>query len=127
MCVQGCHVFFFSSRRRHTRCALVTGVQTFALPICSGGQPCHTSAGQSATDPIPFIWKILRPSGRPPWLCPWSSIADRPLSGKTGELASFGGGAGHWHRCLSPLGLDNRRAADARSEERRGGKGGCST
>src|SRR3546814_3867717 len=25
--------FFFSSRRRHTRCALVTGVQTWALPI----------------------------------------------------------------------------------------------
>src|SRR3546814_7146278 len=28
--------FFFSSRRRHTRCALVTGVQTCALPICLG-------------------------------------------------------------------------------------------
>src|SRR3546814_9852445 len=28
------YVFFFSSRRRHTRCALVTGVQTCALPIC---------------------------------------------------------------------------------------------
>src|SRR3546814_6965397 len=27
-------VFFFSSRRRHTSCALVTGVQTCALPIC---------------------------------------------------------------------------------------------
>src|SRR3546814_1971196 len=26
-------VCFFSSRRRHTRCALVTGVQTCALPI----------------------------------------------------------------------------------------------
>src|SRR3546814_8985010 len=26
-------VFYFSSRRRHTRCALVTGVQTCALPI----------------------------------------------------------------------------------------------
>src|SRR3546814_15848767 len=26
-------VFFFSRRRRHTRCALVTGVQTCALPI----------------------------------------------------------------------------------------------
>src|SRR3546814_4658677 len=26
-------VFVFSSRRRHTRCALVTGVQTCALPI----------------------------------------------------------------------------------------------
>src|SRR3546814_18065819 len=35
--------FFFSSRRRHTRCALVTGVQTCALPIsrprtCPGGR-----------------------------------------------------------------------------------------
>src|SRR3546814_8039952 len=30
-----CCVFFFSSRRRHTRCALVTGVQTCALPILS--------------------------------------------------------------------------------------------
>src|SRR3546814_8526028 len=28
--------FFFASRRRHTRCALVTGVQTCALPICYG-------------------------------------------------------------------------------------------
>src|SRR3546814_7162127 len=26
-------MFLFSSRRRHTRCALVTGVQTCALPI----------------------------------------------------------------------------------------------
>src|SRR3546814_17774879 len=28
--------FFLSSRRRHTRCALVTGVQTCALPIERG-------------------------------------------------------------------------------------------
>src|SRR3546814_8322971 len=28
-------VFVFSSRRRHTRCALGTGVQTCALPICT--------------------------------------------------------------------------------------------
>src|SRR3546814_13587275 len=28
-----CCVVFFSSRRRHTMCALVTGVQTCALPI----------------------------------------------------------------------------------------------
>src|SRR3546814_10062153 len=31
-------VFFFSSRRRHTRCALVTGVQTCALPISADGE-----------------------------------------------------------------------------------------
>src|SRR3546814_6732283 len=30
-------MFFVSSRRRHTRCALVTGVQTCALPILADG------------------------------------------------------------------------------------------
>src|SRR3546814_2733959 len=30
----GDYIFFLSSRRRHTMCALVTGVQTCALPIC---------------------------------------------------------------------------------------------
>src|SRR3546814_1760551 len=33
MCAYYVMCFFFSSRRRHTRCALVTGVQTCALPI----------------------------------------------------------------------------------------------
>src|SRR3546814_6211437 len=33
MVVSGGIFCFFSSRRRHTRCALVTGVQTCALPI----------------------------------------------------------------------------------------------
>src|SRR3546814_1149832 len=36
--------FFFSSRRRHTRCALVTGVQTCALPIF------HLGANVAARD-----------------------------------------------------------------------------
>src|SRR3546814_11538113 len=34
-------VFFFSSRRRHTRCALVTGVQTCALPISARRRVRH--------------------------------------------------------------------------------------
>src|SRR3546814_19277589 len=38
-----CDVCFFSSRRRHTRCALVTGVQTCALPI-------YPTAGSEGTD-----------------------------------------------------------------------------
>src|SRR3546814_13510645 len=33
----GVMLFLFSSRRRHTRCALVTGVQTCALPILNSG------------------------------------------------------------------------------------------
>src|SRR3546814_16197165 len=48
--------FFFSSRRRHTRCALVTGVQTCALPISRGedgagrgqGADVHQAADQAA-------------------------------------------------------------------------------
>src|SRR3546814_19879176 len=47
MCVT-CFVvsfFFFSSRRRHTRCALVTGVQTCALPISS---PSRSSRHRTA-------------------------------------------------------------------------------
>src|SRR3546814_1061132 len=51
--------FFLSSRRRHTRCALVTGVQTCALPI-SGYRlgdrsldyfPAH-AADQAAVEPV---------------------------------------------------------------------------
>src|SRR3546814_6027159 len=37
-------LFFFSSRRLHTRCALVTGVQTCALPISWRSAPSTKSA-----------------------------------------------------------------------------------
>src|SRR3546814_18509353 len=39
------HVFLCSSRRRHTRCALVTGVQTCALPIAREQCYANASAG----------------------------------------------------------------------------------
>src|SRR3546814_16323138 len=44
--------FFFSSRRRHTRCALVTGVQTCALPISRLSEPLFwlTRRSSSATE-----------------------------------------------------------------------------
>src|SRR3546814_2126513 len=44
-----CCSFFFSSRRRHTRCALVTGVQTCALPISRSAPPRQLSAHDSST------------------------------------------------------------------------------
>src|SRR3546814_1571071 len=44
-----CFIFFFSSRRRHTRCALVTGVQTCALPILTARMVVPWGAG-SGTD-----------------------------------------------------------------------------
>src|SRR3546814_2988813 len=40
--------FFFSSRRRHTRCALVTGVQTCALPICARRVHCVDGSSSSS-------------------------------------------------------------------------------
>src|SRR3546814_4487559 len=50
-------MFFFSSRRRHTRCALVTGVQTCALPIF-GNKVELTSLGLSRS-PVMLEGKIL--------------------------------------------------------------------
>src|SRR3546814_4394206 len=47
-----CSFFFFSSRRRHTRCALVTGVQTCALPISGvhfNHAPCHVGSSARKT------------------------------------------------------------------------------
>src|SRR3546814_6475482 len=44
-----CVFFFFSSRRRHTRCALVTGVQTCALPICQANYAAAKAALHGAS------------------------------------------------------------------------------
>src|SRR3546814_1506884 len=41
MCCGINYFFFFSSRRRHTRCSLVTGVQTCALPISAAFEGGH--------------------------------------------------------------------------------------
>src|SRR3546814_12961026 len=54
--------FFFSSRRRHTRCALVTGVQTCALPISAAR--CRTDALTGAEHATPgWRWQGQTPSG----------------------------------------------------------------
>src|SRR3546814_17050006 len=54
-------LFFFSSRRRHTRCALVTGVQTCALPIYNVGR---VSTGRlSSSEPnLQQVTKTLKPA-----------------------------------------------------------------
>src|SRR3546814_10208262 len=49
---------FFSSRRRHTRCALVTGVQTCALPI-SSGMVDGNDAIKMATSVLDYIFREL--------------------------------------------------------------------
>src|SRR3546814_8684019 len=50
------YVFFFSSRRLHTRCALVTGVQTCALPI----SPLSDFSAETRPVLIAFmsVWRV---------------------------------------------------------------------
>src|SRR3546814_9204866 len=56
MVYHGC--FCVSSRRRHTRCALVTGVQTCALPI-SGGETQEVALDDEADDLAPTVRRQL--------------------------------------------------------------------
>src|SRR3546814_12727805 len=53
-----CLFFFFSSRRRHTRCALVTGVQTCALPIYE--QDAARIIAARADEPFASIEELWR-------------------------------------------------------------------
>src|SRR3546814_2696022 len=67
--------FFFSSRRRHTRCALVTGVQTCALPIygiaklfakyeIEGAQPALDALAKQLTDYETWARTTVLPEAR---------------------------------------------------------------
>src|SRR3546814_3999242 len=53
--------FLFSSRRRHTRCALVTGVQTCALPIC--GDTIRVSLSAEPEEEVRVGFEILKALG----------------------------------------------------------------
>src|SRR3546814_1013666 len=79
--------FFFSSRRRHTRCALVTGVQTCALPILSAApdwsdaKAALNSSGTNltlvASPRIPA--EARQKSASNPFQLPWLSSVLRPV------------------------------------------------
>src|SRR3546814_5234328 len=59
--------FFFSSRRRHTRCALVTGVQTCALPIFKDFTMDATPHEKQAEFKMEIIYDG-RPVGNPKYI-----------------------------------------------------------
>src|SRR3546814_6695652 len=79
--------FFFSSRRRHTRCALVTGVQTCALPISCRAQPAAswrtTAAG---TGQVGWTWGDPWPEPR--------SMADYTLDAAAPQMVACCGATG---------------------------------
>src|SRR3546814_8444920 len=98
--------FFFSSRRRHTRCALVTGVQTCALPISALARevppPAYQLAAHRADVPAAVLYAVaLQESGAMlrgrliPW--PWSlNVAGTPQRYATRAEACAG-----LHRALA--------------------------
>src|SRR3546814_10694245 len=89
--------FFFSSRRRHTRCALVTGVQTCALPIYKNSRDpyegrafwacwahSHSSCSWAARSIVrtSASWSSCTPCSR--WACtchsPWVGDCHSPTT-----------------------------------------------
>src|SRR3546814_3106134 len=89
-----------SSRRRHTRCALVTGVQTCALPICFAA----TGAEDYDWDALLTGARLLHLSGITPALGPRSADATLAAARAAKRLGV-------------PISFDGNR-----SEERRVGK-----
>src|SRR3546814_8874460 len=84
-------LFFCSSRRRHTRCALVTGVQTCALPISL--RPETVTSASFASSLMRSPRRVVRPragggsaSHGPPSVRAWVGRSGRSRrSSGTGE------------------------------------------
>src|SRR3546814_13951519 len=124
-------VVFFSSRRRHTRCALVTGVQTCALPISFfllAGRAMGRSflvktvtaslclSILSGLTPLAFHIDVLSK--------PIAALAAGAMLGMgTLSLARHGAGVGGFGALF--LWIERRPGLNpGRTEERRGGEGG---
>src|SRR3546814_2253550 len=98
---------FFSSRRRHTICALVTGVQTCALPISRPFLAHFRQMGLSATDD--------------------ERKHARRRGGCRTEIFVANGGVHPAERGALRQFIDSEQPSELRSEERRVGKECVST
>src|SRR3546814_16523731 len=110
--------FFFSSRRRHTRCALVTGVQTCALPIsddavdhrvADGDQAVYRSQRQPVDE---LLEKILHAPCAPFPADPQCRYANNSMVDAARQTA---------RKLQAESDSSSGRSRDTRSEERRGG------
>src|SRR3546814_20051408 len=122
-------LFFFASRRRHTRFALVTGVQTCALPVNVDSLPymrelaSRRSSGYSASNTAPSCADSpLRASASDPVMSvsdPYAFPLADPARGTRSHLPGVTSSSLHFQAA----GPDPRM----RQEGRRVGKKGVST
>src|SRR3546814_6461921 len=101
-------IFFFSSRRRHTGCALVTGVQTCALPILikflyKARRRCRATyhsmqAGRLLLRSLPAIVMVsmLVPPPVAAQAPAGNSVAAEVQSSASGKLKKFYRPRGYW-------------------------------
>src|SRR3546814_12807745 len=94
-------LFFFSSRRRHTRCALVTGVQTCALPISRTDKARVDAALNAAKVLIVADHQKTATSDRAHLVLPAASFAEGD-----GTLVSQEGRAQRFFQVFDPTYLD---------------------
>src|SRR3546814_8991410 len=117
-----CVLFCFSSRRRHTRCALVTGVQTCALPISAGrGARTSASAGTVAgCDAVVAVAAVTRdrvvdqPAAHARCVCTQRAATTFPAHAGAADL----GVLRHTRRRRRPLPATGPPAGTTRAAER---------
>src|SRR3546814_19896050 len=132
ICIYLCF-FFFSSRRRHTRCALVTGVQTCALPIlslCENIFYSYFAPLRLCVRHFPFLVpfsfppRYARPHDRETHRTARQQ-RPRPCGDRRPRRRLSGRGVGPHPRRIGGIRQRRHRPPRKRSEERRGGKEGC--
>src|SRR3546814_17360346 len=122
--------FFFSSRRRHTRCALVTGVQTCALPISSPSRRWHLPFASSLLERAPtrgygygtstagdYLGGATLSALSPDWSRS-RTVAGLPATARASPPPRFGGSSSNWpprRAGSTPNWLGRTRPSDRKS------------
>src|SRR3546814_8841688 len=111
LCIQ--FYFFFASRRRHTSCALVTGVQTCALPICRLRQFIAIEiAARVQLAVVERLFRLARRCQCP--LCSTSLLQPHPGDDDVPEHVEVGRGVGEKTLGLATLRDVRQPRADVR-------------